>query len=349
MIQILGNFAFNSYDFMPLTVLGIESSCDDTSVAIISDGVVLANVVSSQLKHRELGGVVPELASRLHLTNIAYVIRETMNCAKLNNWDHIDLIAYTASPGLLGALMVGNCYAKGLALALNKPIVAVNHMEGHVLSLFLGSEKVRFPFLCLTVSGGHTQIELVEGFFQRIVIGKTRDDAAGEAFDKIAKLLGLPYPGGPVIDRLAQEGNPNLFTFPYPNVDGFDFSFSGLKTSVLYFLQNQLKTDPQFIQKHQADICASLQNRIVNFLLDKLFLASEQYNISTLGIVGGVSANSLLRSQFLERCEQSNKQGFIPPFEYCTDNAAMIAYTAYQKYLSNPSAINDHYVVARPY
>jgi N6-L-threonylcarbamoyladenine synthase len=331
-----------------LTVLGIETSCDDTSVAIISNGEVLANVVSSQLKHRDLGGVVPELASRLHLTNITYVIHEALIRSKLDTLNDIDLIAYTVAPGLLGALMIGNCYAKGLALALNKPMIAVNHMEGHVLSLFLSNNKINFPFLCLTVSGGHTQIELVEDFFQRTVIGKTRDDAAGEAFDKIAKLLGLPYPGGPVIDRLARDGNPELFNFPYPNVPGFDFSFSGLKTSVLYFLQNQLKTNPLFIQQHQADICASLQNRIVNFLLDKLFLASEHYNISTLGIVGGVSANSSLRSQFLERCNQSNKQGFIPPFEYSTDNAAMIAFTAYQKYLLNPTMISNHYVVARP-
>lgn len=334
---------------MSLTVLGIESSCDDTSVAIVRDGIVIANIVSSQLKHRDLGGVVPELASRLHLTNIAYVISEAITRSEVHTLKDIDLIAYTSSPGLLGALMVGNCFAKGLALALNKPMIAVNHMEGHVLSLFLGSEKLSFPFLCLTVSGGHTQIELVEDYFQRTVIGKTRDDAAGEAFDKIAKLLGLPYPGGPVIDRLAKEGNPTLFNFPYPNVDGFDFSFSGLKTSVLYFLQHQLKADPQFIQNYQADICAALQYRIVNFLLDKLFLASELYNISTLGIVGGVSANSFLRSQFIARCEQSNKQGFIPPFEYCTDNAAMIAYTAYQKFLHNPSAVDNHYVVALPY
>lgn len=334
---------------MPITVLGIESSCDDTSVAVVQDGIVLANVVSSQLKHRDLGGVVPELASRLHLTNIAYVVQESLNRAKLNSWDDIDLIAYTTAPGLMGALMVGNCYAKGLALSLNKPMVAVNHMEGHVLSLFLGDNAIKFPFLCLTVSGGHTQIELVEDYFKRTVIGKTRDDAAGEAFDKIAKLLGLSYPGGPVIDRLAQQGNPTLFNFPYPHVDGFDFSFSGLKTSVLYFLQNQLKNDPQFIQKHQEDVCASLQNRIVSFLLDKLFTAAEHYNIPTLGIVGGVSANSFLRSQFMERCNKSNKQGLIPPFEYCTDNAAMIAYTAYRQYLSDPTTVSSHYEVARPY
>ena len=338
---------------MSFSVLAIESSCDDTSVAILSDGKILSNVVSSQLKHSALGGVVPELASRLHVTNIAYVTQEALARSGNQNFDFINLIAYTSHPGLLGALMVGNCFAKGLALALNKPMMAVNHMEGHVMSLFLSNnnqqeQKIEFPFLCLTVSGGHTQIEWVKGFFDREVLGKTLDDAAGEAFDKVAKLLNLPYPGGPIIDRLAKEGNPHFHLFPTPKAGGLDFSFSGLKTSVLYYLEHQLKSDPQFIENHKAHICASVQYRIVHYLLDKLFEAAAKYNIPRLGIVGGVSANSYLRSEFLNRCTENKYKGFIPPFEFCTDNAAMIAYTAYRRYLENPLSVSNHYEVASP-
>jgi N6-L-threonylcarbamoyladenine synthase len=320
-----------------LTILAIESSCDETSASVCRTGKILSNFIANQKVHEQYGGVIPELASRAHMQNIVPVVDLALQQAKVSLAD-IDAIAFTQSPGLIGALLVGSGFAKSLALALGKPLIAVHHMQAHVLANLISDPKPSFPFLCLTVSGGHTQIVLVNSPSSMEIIGETLDDAAGEAFDKSAKLLGLPYPGGPLIDKYAKDGNPLAYNFAEPQVEGFNFSFSGLKTSILYFVQKQLQSDPAFIQKNINDLCASIQFRIVSILLKKLKKAALYTGITDLCVAGGVSANSELRRSFQVLCAENNWRSFIPPFEYCTDNAAMIAVTGYYKYLEGQFA-----------
>ncbi len=314
----------------PQFILGIESSCDETSAAVIQGRTVLSNVIANQLLiHRKYGGVVPELASRAHQQKIVPVVEEALTLANITK-NQLSGVAFTRGPGLMGALLVGVSFAKSFALALGIPLLEVNHMQGHVLAHFLkkpGEHKAvpSFPFLCLTVSGGHTQIVRVDDPLEMRVIGETQDDAAGEAFDKAAKLLGLPYPGGPLIDQHAAKGDPDSFKFPHPRIPGLDYSFSGLKTAFLYFLRDQEKHHPSFKQERLDDICASLQKSIVTILLEKLVLASRETGIRDIAIAGGVSANSGLRKALQFTGEREGWQVFIPPFEYCTDNAAMIA------------------------
>jgi len=326
-------------------ILAIESSCDETSAAICHDGKILSNIIAAQKVHEQYGGVVPELASRAHIQNIIPVVDAAMKEASCRI-DEIDAIAFTQSPGLIGSLLIGTQFAKSLALSLNKPLVAVHHMQAHVLANLIDDPKPDFPFLCLTVSGGHTQIVLCESPTKMKVIGETIDDAAGEAFDKSAKLLGLPYPGGPLIDKYAKDGDADRFKFPEPQIPGLDFSFSGLKTSILYFLQNAGKSHvykeeflatekerEEFIKENLADLCASIQQRIVSILLNKLKKASIETGIKDICIAGGVSANSGLRKAFEETGKKLHWNTFIPAFQYCTDNAGMIAITAYYKYM----------------
>ena len=312
-------------------ILGIESSCDDTSASICIDGKILSNIIANQLVHQNYGGVVPELASRVHQQNIVPTVQEAISKAKIHKND-IDAVAFTRGPGLLGSLLVGTSFAKAFALANKLPLIEVNHMQAHILAHFIDA-KPAFPFLCLTVSGGHTQIVLVKDYFDMEIIGQTTDDAAGEAFDKTAKILGLPYPGGPLIDRFAKEGNPNAFKFPEPQIPALDFSFSGLKTSILYFVRDQVKADPDFIGNNMNDICASVQNRIVTILLNKLKKAAAEYKINRVAIAGGVSANSGLRTGLNNTAAELGWEVFIPQFQYCTDNAGMIAIAGYYKYL----------------
>ena len=327
-----------------LTILAIESSCDETSASICVDGKILSNFIANQTVHEQYGGVVPELASRAHMQQIIPVVDAAIKNAgcKLKN---IDAIAFTQSPGLIGSLLVGGQFAKSLALALDKPLIPVHHMQAHVLANLIDDPKPGFPFLCLTVSGGHTQIVLCESPVNMKIIGETMDDAAGEAFDKSAKLLGLPYPGGPLIDKYAQQGNANRFIFPEPKTAGLDFSFSGLKTSILYFLKNAGKSNlfkseftateaekQEFIKNNLPDICASIQQRIVTILLNKLKKASLETGITDICLAGGVSANSGLRKSFEEMGKKYHWNTFIPAFQYCTDNAGMIAITGYYKY-----------------
>jgi N6-L-threonylcarbamoyladenine synthase len=314
-------------------ILGIESSCDDTSAAILKNDNILSNIVAGQKVHEAFGGVVPELASRAHQQNILPVVSQALKEANITFKD-LDCIAFTKGPGLLGSLVVGTSFSKGLALGLDIPLIGVNHMHGHILAHLInddGMEKPNFPFLCLTVSGGHTQIIKVVSPTNMTIIGQTKDDAAGEAFDKAAKILGLPYPGGPLIDKYAKLGNPKKYPFPIPNVDGYDFSFSGFKTSVLYFLQKEMKKDDQFINENLNDICASIQYTIVKILLKKFIKASTELNIKELAIAGGVSANSHLRDE-LNKMKENGYKIHIPKFEYCTDNAAMIAIAGYYKF-----------------
>jgi len=318
---------------MSITILAIESSCDDTAAAVCRDGVILSNYIANQKVHEKYGGVVPELASRAHMQNIVPVVDVALQHAGITLAD-LDAIAFTQAPGLIGSLLVGSQFAKSLSLGLNKPLIAVHHMQAHVIANLLGNEKPNFPFLCLTVSGGHTQIVLAKSPSQMEVIGETLDDAAGEAFDKSAKLLGLPYPGGPLIDKYAKQGNPKAFSFAEPQIEGLDFSFSGLKTSILYFLQKETRKDPDFVKNNLPDLCASIQDRIVSILLKKFKRAALQTGINDLCIAGGVSANSGLRKAFEEMCRKENWRSFIPAFEYCTDNAAMIAITAHYKYIN---------------
>ena len=320
-----------------ISILAIESSCDETAAAICRDGIILSNIIANQTVHEAFGGVVPELASRAHLQNIVPVVDSAVESAGIRLKD-IDAIAFTQAPGLIGSLLVGAQFAKSLSLALDKPLIAVHHMQAHVLANLITEPKPTFPFLCLTVSGGHTQIVLAQAPLQLEVIGETIDDAAGEAFDKTAKMLGLPYPGGPLIDKYAQQGNGKTFKFAEPQIPGLNFSFSGLKTSVLYFLQDELKKDENFIQKNLNDLCASVQYTIINILMKKLKKATEQTSIKQVCIAGGVSANTGLRKALKEYGEKHNWHTFIPAFEYCTDNAAMIAITAYYKYLANDFA-----------
>ena len=326
-----------SFSEIGATIFAIESSCDETSAAVCRNGKILSNLIANQNVHKKYGGVVPELASRAHMQNIVPVVDAAIKQANVG-LNEIDAIAFTQSPGLIGSLLVGSQFAKSLALSLNKPLIAVHHMQAHVLSNLIPEEKPSFPFLCLTVSGGHTQIVFANSPTDLQVIGETLDDAAGEAFDKSAKLLGLPYPGGPLVDKYAEQGNPKRFSFAEPQIEGLNFSFSGLKTSILYFLQKETKADPAFIQNNLADLCASVQATIISVLLKKFKKAALQTGIKDLCIAGGVSANSGLRKAFTEMCNQNNWKAFIPPFEYCTDNAAMIAITAYYKYFQKDFA-----------
>jgi len=313
-------------------ILGIESSCDDTAAAVWHNGKILANVVASQKIHEKYGGVIPELASRAHQSNIVPVVEEALKIAKIAIKD-IDGIACSFGPGLMGSLLVGANFSKGIAQALNKPLLAVNHIEAHVLSHFIDEPKPQFPFLCLVVSGGHSHIFKVDSPYEIKVIGKTIDDAAGEAFDKVAKMLSLPYPGGPLVDKNSQNGNPLKFQFSPGTAPDFDYSFSGFKTSVLYFLQKQIQLDKYFIQNNLEDICASAQYTIINSLMNKLEKAAKKYNIKHIGISGGVAANSGLRDLLTEKANTNNWDIYIPSFEYCTDNAAMVACAGYYKFI----------------
>jgi N6-L-threonylcarbamoyladenine synthase len=317
-----------------ITILGIESSCDDTSAAVIKDAKILSNIVANQDVHQEYGGVVPELASRAHQQNIVPVVNQALKIANISK-AQVDAIAFTRGPGLMGSLLVGTSFAKSFALALNVPLIDVNHMQGHIMAHFIdeGQEMPEFPFLCLTVSGGHTQIVLIEDHFKMEVIGETIDDAAGEAFDKSAKILGLQYPGGPLIDKYAQQGNSKAFKFTKPRVKDLEFSFSGLKSNILQLIQREQKKDPDFIEKNLIDLCASIQDTIIEILLEKVNNAVKHTGITRIAIAGGVSANSGLRAALKDREESHKWTVYIPKFEYCTDNAAMIAIVGYHKYL----------------
>lgn len=322
---------------MSIILLGIESSCDDTSAAVIKNRNLLSNVISGQEVHKHYGGVVPELASRAHQQNIIPVVDSAIKKAKINIKE-INGIAFTRGPGLLGSLLVGASFAKGLALSLNIPLIEVNHLQGHILSNFIRipgkkEKHPNFPFLCLLVSGGHSEIVLVKNYLQMERIGETIDDAAGEAFDKCGKLLGLTYPAGPEIDRLASEGNPDSYNFTKPRISNLNYSFSGLKTAFMYFLRDQLKEDPDFIKMNIKNLCASLQRTIVEILLDKLLSASIQTGINEITLAGGVSANSGLRKTIISLSDKNNWKVYIPPMEFTTDNAAMIAIAGYYKYL----------------
>jgi N6-L-threonylcarbamoyladenine synthase len=315
----------------PVTILAIESSCDDTSASVLRDGEVLCNLIATQQVHEQYGGVVPEMASRAHMANIVPVIDVALQRAGVTK-DEITAVAFTQSPGLIGSLMVGACFAKSFAQARKLPLIAVHHMQAHVLAHFIEDPKPQFPFLCLTVSGGHTQLVLCKDHLDMQVIGQTVDDAAGEAFDKTAKMLGLPYPGGPLVDKYAREGDPLRFKFPVTSMPGLDFSFSGIKTAVLHFLQKQ-QQQPDFVADNMADICASVQFTIIKMLMNKLKEAAAETGAVHIGIAGGVSANSGLRAALESTGREMNWQTYIPKFEYCTDNAAMIGITAWYKYL----------------
>ena len=336
---------------MDITILGIESSCDDTSAAVIRNTTLLSNVIASQAVHMKYGGVIPELASRAHQQNIVPVVDTALKEAGVAP-DELDAIAFTRGPGLLGSLLVGVSFAKGLALAHDIPMVEVNHLQGHILSHFLDLPDRTlphpdFPFLCLLVSGGHTQIVRVDSPLEMEIVGTTIAAAAGEAFDKCAKVMGLGYPGGPVIDRLAKEGDPEAFRFAHPHVDGFDFSFSGLKTSFLYTLRDAVADDPDFIDRHKADLCASLQHTIVEILLKQLVRAAKEYDIRDIAVAGGVSANSGLRNGVVEEGRRRGWRTFVPEFRFTTDNAAMIAVAGYYHYLPGDFSSLDVSPVAR--
>ncbi len=326
---------------MAVTILGIESSCDDTSAAIVQDTQLLSNVIANQDVHKKYGGVIPELASRAHQSNIVPVVDTALKQAGKTLAD-IDAIAFTRGPGLLGSLLVGTSFAKGLSISTRIPIIEVNHLQGHILSLFIKDENYdnppEFPFLCLLVSGGHTQIVKVTAPLKMEILGSTIDDAAGEAFDKAAKMLGLPYPGGPEIDRLAQEGNPDAFQFAKPRIKNLDYSFSGFKTSVLYFLRDRMKENPEFIKNNLADIAASVQKTIIEILIDKFEKAIKQTGIKNIAIAGGVAANSGIQKAISELADKIKGKAYIPPRKYTTDNAAMIAIAGYYKFLEKDFA-----------
>jgi N6-L-threonylcarbamoyladenine synthase len=319
--------------FQPVgpVILAIESSCDETSAALIRNGKVLNNIIATQAVHQKYGGVVPELASRAHQRNIVMVVEKALTSAGVSLAE-IDALAFTRGPGLMGSLLVGISFVKGLALALNKPLIEVNHMRAHVLSHFIDAPKPSFPFLCLTVSGGHTQLIVVKDYLEMEVIGETQDDAVGEAFDKAAKIMGLPYPGGPLIDKYAQSGNPKAYAFSKTSMPGLDFSFSGIKTAFLYFIRDERKKNPAFVEENLNDICASIQHHLVTMLTERLVQASEETGIKQIAIAGGVSANSGLRNALKELAVNNNWDLFIPAFEYCTDNAGMIAMAAHHQY-----------------
>lgn len=336
---------------MAVTILAIESSCDDTSVAVIRDGYVLSNLIANQEIHKSYGGVVPELASRAHQANIVPVTQQAMIRAGISAGE-VDAVAFTRGPGLLGSLLVGTSFAKGFAITRKIPLIEVNHLQAHVMVHFIQEREKEnripsFPFLCLLVSGGHTRIIIMRNHYEMEMIGNTIDDAAGEAFDKCGKVMGFPYPAGPLIDKLAREGNSKAFSFAKPVIRGLDFSFSGLKTSFLYFLRDRLKVDPDFIEKNKADICASLQSTIINILISKTVKASYETGITEIGIAGGVSANSGLRNGMIEEAQKRKWNLFIPEFRYTTDNAAMIGITGYYKYLRKEFAGHEVTPLAR--
>lgn len=336
-MRICDFFRTFALDMENIIILAIESSCDDTSAAVIRDGILLSNVTASQGVHEEFGGVVPELASRAHQLNIVPVVDAALKRADVRT-DQLSAIAFTRGPGLLGSLLVGTSFAKGLALANNIPLVEVNHLQAHILAHFIKTNSEAscppsFPFLCLLVSGGNSQIVLVKSYRDMEIIGQTIDDAAGEAFDKCAKIMGLPYPGGPWIDRLAKEGNAEAFQFAKPNIPGYNYSFSGLKTSFLYFLRDNLKDNPNFIEENKADLCASLQKTIIDILINKLKKAAKDLKVTEIAVAGGVSANSGLREALLDLGRRHRWIVHIPPFSYTTDNAAMVCQAGYFKYL----------------
>ena len=347
MLCIIVFFVFLSFLFMIMNeyILAIESSCDDTSAAVLRGTTVLSNIIANQDVHRQYGGVIPELASRAHQQNIIPVVDAALKHANITK-NQLSAIAFTRGPGLLGSLLVGTSFAKAFALSMDSPLIEVNHTNGHIMALFAQEEgettKVPdFPFLCLAVSGGHTQIIKVNDYFDLEIIGKTIDDAAGEAFDKIAKIMGLPYPGGPIIDRLAKEGNSNAFSFSKANVADLNYSFSGLKTSFLYFLRDRLKEDPDFVEKNKADLCASIQKEIIETLMKKLIKATKETGIKQVAIAGGVSANSGLQKAMHENGKRYGWEVFIPKFKFSTDNAAMIGISGYFKYKSGQFASQD--------
>jgi N6-L-threonylcarbamoyladenine synthase len=327
-------------------ILAIESSCDETSASVIRNGKVLNNIIASQAVHQKYGGVVPELASRAHQQNIVTVVEEAMQKSGISKTD-LNAVAFTRGPGLIGSLLVGVSFAKGMAMALKIPLIEVNHMQAHVLAHFIDEPSPVFPFLCLTVSGGHTQIVLVRDYLNMEVIGQTQDDAVGEAFDKAAKIMDLPYPGGPLIDQYAQKGDAGKFRFPDSNMPGLDFSFSGVKTAFLYFLRDEKKKNPEFISENIYDICASLQQHLIGMLMSRLILASKQTGIRQIAIAGGVSANSGLRKTLELKGKELGWSTYVPSFEYCTDNAAMIAMAAHFKYLKQEFASLDIIPMAR--
>lgn len=334
-----------------ITILGIESSCDDTSAAVIRDGVILSNVIAGQAVHERYGGVVPELASRAHQQNIIPVVHDALKQAGIAKED-ISAVAFTRGPGLLGSLLVGTSFAKGFSSALNIPMIEINHLQAHVLAHFIKEDEhdtnqPEFPFLCLLVSGGNSQIILVKSYDDMEIVGQTIDDAAGEAFDKCAKVMGLGYPGGPVVDRLAKLGNPDRFKFSKPHIAGYDYSFSGLKTSFLYFLRDELKKDAGFIEKNKEDLCASLQKTIIDVLMDKLYHVARELQIKEVAVAGGVSANSGLRTAFEDYSCRYGWKIHIPKFAYTTDNAAMVAISGYYKYLDNQFCASDVVPYAR--
>jgi len=330
---------------MSVIILGIESSCDDTSAAVFKDDIILSNIVANQDVHKAYGGVVPELASRAHQQNIIPVVEKAIKDAGINR-DMIDAVAFTRGPGLMGSLLVGTSFAKGFALANNLPLIEVNHLHAHVLAHFIkedenDTDQPQFPFMCLLVSGGNSQIIIVRDYLDMEIIGQTIDDAAGEAFDKCAKVMGLPYPGGPLIDKYAKEGNPHAFNFSKPKIKDYDYSFSGLKTSFLYFLRDELKKNDKFIEENKADICASLQKTIIDILMDKVIKAAKDTGIKQVALAGGVSANSGLRDRLSELSSSMGWKTFIPKFSYTTDNAAMIAINGYHKYLNKEFVAQD--------
>jgi len=329
-----------------IVILAIESSCDETSASVLVDGKVLSNKIASQSVHEAYGGVVPELASRAHQQHILPIVHEALKEAKVQK-AQVSAVAFTKGPGLLGSLMVGGAFAKSLAYAWGVPLLAVHHTRAHILSHFIEPPYPQFPFLCLTVSGGHTQLVLVKDYLDMEIVGQTTDDAVGEAFDKTAKLLGLPYPGGPLIDRYAQQGNAHAFTFAKVKPQGLNFSFSGIKTSILYFLRDQVKSDPDFVEKKLPDICASVQKTLVDMLMAQLLRASEQFNIGEIAIAGGVSANSGLRQAVESAAQEHGWRSFVPRFEYCTDNAAMIATAGYYQFQQRQFAGLDSVPEAR--
>lgn len=336
---------------MSITILGIESSCDDTSAAVIKDGYLLSNLIANQSVHKTYGGVVPELASRAHQQNIIPVVDQALKLAHVNKKE-IDAVAFTRGPGLLGSLLVGTSFAKSFSLAMDIPLVEVNHLQAHILVHFIKEiEKEKdypgFPFLCLLVSGGHTQIVVVRNYLDMEIIGQTIDDAAGEAFDKCAKVIGLPYPGGPVVDKYAQQGDKNKFSFSKPRIKDLDYSFSGLKTSFLYFVRDNIQENPNFVKENTMDLCASIQHSIVEILMQKLEKAAKLTGIKQIAVAGGVSANSGLRSALQNRAKKYHWKTFVPEFKFTTDNAAMISITGYYKYLNKEFASQDVAPLAR--
>jgi N6-L-threonylcarbamoyladenine synthase len=332
-----------------ITILAIESSCDDTGAAVIHNRKILANIIARQDIHEKYGGVVPELASRAHQQNIIPTVDVALKTAGIAK-ENLDAIAYTRGPGLMGSLLVGGTFAKALSLALNIPLIEVNHMHGHIMAHFIddnGKKTPEFPFICLTVSGGHTQLVLCKSYFEMEIIGETNDDAAGEAFDKAAKILELPYPGGPLIDKYGKDGDIHKFQFPKPQITDYNYSFSGLKTSFLYFIEKNKKANPDFVAENINDICASYQHAIVSFLLSKLKKAANDLGIKQIAIAGGVSANSYLRNELSAIAEKENWEVYIPKFEYCTDNAAMIAITAHYKFINKDFSNQKNASLAR--